>query len=252
MDPFTLMLLMGGIGGGLQGLSNLGSGGGLFGGYNQIGSPEDVTNINPYTGTSWNLLTGNLGNYDYTQPFSYFTSQLAPELQGLSTSGEYAESQLNLAKNQADTIKSQLQQQYGGNNTLFSGAFGKALGEGVAQPYLSAVSNITGQQSNLLNTLYGGALSNLSSLYQAPYSMMAQYGMPTFYEPNYGFNSGLLGGLMSGFGAGAGMGGAFASIPGFGGAGGGGGGLQAGGTGFGGGMSDGFSSPTNFGYYLNR
>ena len=211
MDPFTMMLISS-LGGGL--LNSIFGGGG---GYDQIGSASDVQNINPFTDTSWNLLTGNLGNYDYTQPFSYFTSQLAPELQGLATSGPYAESQLNLAQGQANKIRSQLGQQYSGENALFSGAFGKALGEGVSQPYLQAIANITGQQSNLLGGLYGGALNQLGSMYQMPYGQAAQYGMPTFYEPNYGFQQGIGQNFMSGMGAGAGIGGAFASLPGFGG-----------------------------------
>lgn len=201
MDPFTMMLIAG-AGGGLLNT--------IFGG----GGESDVSNVNPFTGTSWNLLTGNLGNYDYTQPFSYFTSQLAPELQGISTSGPYAESQLNLAKSQADKIRGQLEQDYSGAGALFSGAFGKALGEGVASPYLSAIANITGQQSGLLNTLFGGALGSLGSLYQTPYNAVASYGEPTFletYTPSPWEN------FLSGFGGGVGIGGAFASIPGFGG-----------------------------------
>jgi hypothetical protein len=211
------------ISGALGGLGNLLGGGG---GYQQIGSASDVTNVNPFTGTSWNLLTGNLGNYDYTQPFNYFTSQLAPELQGISTSGPYAESQLNLAQSQANDIRQNLAQQYGGNNALFSGAFGKALGAGVAEPYMSAVANITGQQSNLLGGLYSGAMSQLGQMYQMPYNMAGQYGMPTFYEPNYGYQQSPFQNFMSGFGGGVGIGGSFASLPQFGGGGAGGGGSQ--------------------------
>lgn len=206
MDPFTMMLL-GGLGGGL--LNTIFGGGG---GYEQIGSAADVTDVNPYSG----LLMGGLGQYDYTAPFSAFAQQIAPQLQGLSISGPFAESQFGLAQQRANQIRRNLGETYSQGGALFSGAFGEALGAGVAQPYMEAITNITGQQTGLLGQLYGGALGGLPGLYQMPY----QGAMPSLYEPSYGYQPSGFERFMGGFGMGTGIGGAFGSVPGSGGGGG--------------------------------
>lgn len=239
MDPFTLSLILGGAGALLGGIQGLGSGGGLFGGYSQIGGPENVTNINPFTDATYGTLSNDyntyknlLGGFDYTAPFQAFTSQIAPELSGLATNDQFSQAQLDLARRQSADIRSGLEQEYAAGGNLFSSAFGEALGRGVAAPQLQAIADITGQQNQTRNLLFQSVLSTLPGLYGSQFDRYAglagqalggltEYGMPTFYEPSYGYSPGLLGGALQGFGSGFGFGTSLGGMPGFGGGGGG-------------------------------
>lgn len=225
--------------------------------YKTVGSSADVENINPNTQNSYNALAQLLGSgqagmgqviadlrsldYDPEAWFSQWQSQM-PYMQQLA--GEavapYNEAGISYAQQASNQARRNIEQQYGGGG-LYSGAFGKAVGEGMASPYLQAAANSEQLQANLFQGLASPAmgysaqgqqfntqadlqaLAEQGNLFGAQMTAgaagMTQLGMPEYWQPTYvedvpvwqqmlgGGVSGALAGLASGNPLGALLGG---------------------------------------------
>jgi len=177
----------------------------MGGTYEAINSAEDVTNLNQgMTDQAWSMFTNAynqnkefMGGYDYLAPYQTFMQNIAPGLQDLVYGGKGAESMYGYAQSQADKNRGDLQQQYGGQNALFSGSFGRALGEGVSQPFQQAAAGLNQQ----LGSLYGNALGTMPGAYAQPYQWanntmqtslqgLGAMGQPNYWSPDYAYQPG--------------------------------------------------------------
>lgn len=136
-----------------------------------------------------------MGGYDYLAPYQTFMQNIAPQFKDLVYGG--GDSMMGYAQQQANQTQRQLSQQYSGSGSLFSGAFGEALGAGVSQPYQQAAAGLNQQ----LGSLYGNALSTMPQAYAQPYQWanqnmqtaaqgMGQMGQPTYWQPDYAYQPG--------------------------------------------------------------
>ena len=181
-DPITT-LIGGGAGLLLGGLGSLFGGGNAF---QQLGSPSDVTNVNPLTGQVFSTLQGNLGQFQQglagagqqqlaasqqqerllnqllnVQPTAQLDPQAAqrqflgaaPALQGLveQSLGGTPQSVLQGLENQAvQNVTSQFAPELRG-----SSAFAQAVGQGVSQPLFQAAQQEQALRANTLGSLLG-------------------------------------------------------------------------------------------------
>lgn len=208
--------------------------------YKAIGSSADVENINPNTANAWNafaqmmpaaragmgdVIAGLQGiEYDPNAWFSQWMSQM-PQMQGLAqmATEPFDAAGTSYAARAADMARRKVEQQYGGGG-LYSGAFGKAVGEGMAMPYLQAAANSEQLQGNIFAQLAGQGMglnaqgqqyettSQLQALAEQgglwgnqmniAGSGMASLGAPEWWQPTYVQEQdplmGALGGALSG------------------------------------------------------
>ncbi len=186
------------------------------GGYEQVGGPENVTNVNLQTGESLNLLTNTfnqsqqmfadlLSGFDPTAPYDAFINDIAPGLSELAYDSKYADLERAGAGRASTRALGEMENRYSQGGNLFSGAFSQAAGERVAGIQQDAETRIRGEQGRTRSGLFGAALSGLPGLYQTPFNAAAQfyggqnltalggiqqYGTPEFYEPNYAYEPG--------------------------------------------------------------
>ncbi len=126
---------------------------------------------------------------------------LAPKLQELTmgATSPFAQAQLGLAETMSQQAIREIEAQHAGplGGSVRSGGFLEdILQKGIGVPYGQAISNITGQQTGMLQNLLGTALGSLPGLgvqqqgigaSALPQMFGAEVGMrePTFYEPQY-------------------------------------------------------------------
>jgi len=191
--------------------------------YKAIGSASDVENINPNTQNAWNafaqmmpaaqagmgdVIAGLQGlDYDPDAWYQQWQSQM-PYMQQLSqmATDPYGAAGTSYADVMANRARGQVEQAYGGGG-LYSGAFGKAVGEGMAAPYLQAGTQREALQANILQQLAGQGMglssanqqfatnTDLQSLaqqgnmwgnqLQTAGAGMAQLGAPEYWQPTY-------------------------------------------------------------------
>ena len=180
----------------------------MGGGYEQVGDPSDITNVNPMTGDILSILMGQLeaggagadqliasmGNFDFLSVLD------DPRLQGIM--GGYEGERNLLAEQAARKATEDISHTFSGTG-LYSGAFGQAVGEGVGEAYQRGAVDIQGQRLGL----YGQAMGTAGQLQATGLSAGLGYfgqqtggalaglsgmGMPEWYEPYYGYEPGLL------------------------------------------------------------
>lgn len=193
-------------------------------GTQKIGSPSDVTNVNPMTGNIYNMLqnqmamsgaqmggTTALGNIAALQG-------IAPGIQGLTglLTGPYVQN----AEQTRDLIQQEAMQGVAGmfanQGNLQSGAALSAMARGAAQPAAQAATQIAGLQSQMGSGLAqqflgqrGQEYSTQAALTGQGLGLLGQYGMPEYWQPTYTQGMSPSVGLLQGAGAGAGIGSAF-------------------------------------------
>ncbi len=191
--------------------------------YKTIGSSADVENINPNTQNAWNafyqmmpaaqagmgdVVAGLAGvDHDPNAWFNQWQSQM-PYMQQITqmATEPYRQGMNNYADVAANQARRNIEQNYGGGG-LYSGAFGKAVGEGMSAPYFQAAANTEGLQANLLQALAGQgmginsqnqqtatnaqlqALAEQGNLWGNQMNMagagMAQLGAPEWWQPTW-------------------------------------------------------------------
>ena len=207
----------------MLGITNLEGGEGLFGfdpfssgSYQPVTSPEDVTNINPQTEGSLNLLTNTfnqsqqqfaelLSGFDPTAPYDAFINDIAPGLSGLAFDSEYADLERAGAGRASTRALGELEARYSQGGNLFSGAFSQAAGERIGGIQQDAETRIRGEQGRTRSGLFQSVLAGLPGQYQTPFNAAAQfyggqnltalggiqqYGAPEFYEPTVAYEPG--------------------------------------------------------------
>lgn len=214
----------------------------------KIGSASDVQNVNPWTqqmfaqeGDWQNMLRGQMfgggGQAGVLQrlleadPNAFMGSfmQAAPGMQDLAmgSTNPFARAQMDMAHALAPQIADQVAAAYGGpGNAFYSGAAVDSMARGVGDVYNQAVSNITGAQTGMLQSLFGQAMPAFSQAHNLERSLMGQtFGqmggmfdssmgrtgmasMPEWWQPTYHVQErgGGLGGFFGGAAAGAGAG----------------------------------------------
>jgi len=194
------------------------------GGYEQIGSASDVQNINPYTDQIMNRFQQMMpaaqagmndvaqqamgADYNPEKALNMFMERI-PELQDVVSesvrpmrmAGE------DWAKAAADQARQDVAQQYSGQGGLYSGGFGQAVGQGMAEPYLQANQQSQQLQAQMAQNLYGQTMDQLAQQYAQGKQMemqglgtagemygqqfnlagqgMAQMGAPEYWQPQY-------------------------------------------------------------------
>lgn len=192
-----------GAGGFLAGRRSGGDGGyGLFGnrdapyGYTQLGSPEDVSNVNPYSDAYMNQLQGQgqnvwnqlmqqseglgsnqfwpgmqqaIGNIDPQAAQNYFANNAAGQYRDIANQNY---EQFNTANQQvADRLSNQavgnISSQFAnrGPGSLRSGGAMQAIGEGAINPLLQSNAQIGQMIGGQAGQLQGQGMNNLFSAY---------------------------------------------------------------------------------------
>jgi len=172
--------------------------------YTKVGDPNDVTQMNQYTDTFWNMLFGGGGVADYTRSalagalsgipeaesgisnlITEITSApgynpqsginaflgLTPQLQGIarSTVSPYGLTADELATQQANESMSQAAQQYANMGAINSGAALSAISRGAAVPRAQLTADLARTQSNAATSLIGQALQTIPNQYAQAY-----------------------------------------------------------------------------------
>lgn len=179
----------------------------MGGGYEEIGSAEGVTNINPLTGDIMQALMGQLqaGGQGAEQligqlgGFDFLSVLEDPRLQGAI--GQFAGERNTLAEQAATNAQRQISGQYAGTG-LYSGAFGEAVGQGVGQAYQQGATDIAGMQQGLYGQALGVAgqqqaagLGFYGQQAAGALSGLAGMGRPEYYSPTYAYDPGAMGTL---------------------------------------------------------
>lgn len=197
----------------------------MGGGYEEIGSAKDITNVNPMTGgfaqglqgqqsNLWGMLQGmtpaammqGLGGQ------ATGLSDIASQLMGAYTSASNASAMAQARENVRGTLN-----EFSMGNALHSGAAGIGTERAASLPWLEALTNQSNLQAQLaggFGTQYLGAsqnqYSNLASLFGQGQGIQGQLAMPSWYEPTYGYKQGfmdyaapILGSAAGGFAGGA-------------------------------------------------
>jgi len=165
----------------------------MAGGYET--QEADVRQVNPMTEGFMNFLTGPNGIFNMGQQFmgqgagalGNWTPESAarsflgasPYLQNLTQGAldPWIGSRMGLAGEQANLNRQQIEQRYTseGAGNLFSSGFGQAVGQGMAQPYAQAVSDIGQAGVGLTGGLFSG-LMGLAGQQMGGMSSMMQTG----------------------------------------------------------------------------
>ena len=134
--------------------------------------PTKVEQMNPYFSEQYRDLKGQLGaSQQQAGGFLESMAQYSPEGLGNYLLGQmpayqgiigqlidpYSQAGLSSAAQQAQTAQRSISGGATAANSLFSGAFAQALGEGVTRPYTDLATNIAGMQAQLGGGLLGGA-----------------------------------------------------------------------------------------------
>lgn len=193
----------------------------MGGDYKPVGSSEDVVNTNAYTGQMTDLLQQTLsGNGSLATSLiqsilksggqNDFLGVLNdPRLNGVI--GSYGTERNSLAELAAQNTQRRIASQYAGGS-LYSGAFGEALGRGVGEAYQGAATDIAGKQLGLYNSAmglsaqgqqqaYGSALGYYGGLQNSALQGLTAYGAPNWYDQTYAYKPGFLDYLFQGIGA---------------------------------------------------
>lgn len=201
------------------------------GSYEQVGTPSDVSNVNPYTGGFWNQLSGAnqgfmtaLQGNDPNAVMANLAGQI-PNFQNIigGLTGGYGDLLGNQAMIQAQRNARQVGAQYASDTGVNSGAYEKAIAEGTAAPFAQAATSLGAMQSNIGSSLLsqytglGGQQAGIyGNLLGQTMGLQGQIGAPEWYNPQYAYKPGFwdYAAPFLGAASGAGAGGFFgASIP---------------------------------------
>lgn len=174
----------------------------------KVGSPENVSNVNPMTSQSYGML-GDLANMSIGD-FVAGLQGVTPGVQAISSdiTAPYAGERTALASEMARQAQRQTANQFAnmGVGGTTSGGFVGAMTQAAMQPYMAATTDIaqmgTGISTNMLNQMLGSQIAGQ----QAGIQGTAAYGAPEWWQPTYlqkespfqalpGFFGGLLGGV---------------------------------------------------------
>jgi hypothetical protein len=151
-----------------------------------IGRPENVQNVNPYTGGFWNQMQNMLGQYSPTanigslQGLTGGVNQITSDV--ISPFGTSLMGTANLLSNEA---RRQVANDFSQNNSLNSGAALSALARGAATPISQAISQIAGMQSQLGGSLLGTAQNQMGAFGQGALGWLGQTALPEWWQPTY-------------------------------------------------------------------
>lgn len=185
----------------------------MGGGFEQVGDPSDVTNVNPLTGDILQTLLGQLQAggqgaeqlISGLQNFDFLDVLDDPRLQGAI--GTFAGERTTLAKQAAEQAQRQISGQFAGTG-LYSGAFGEAVGQGVGQAFQAGATDIAGKQLGLFGGALGiagqqqaGALNFFGQQQAGALQGLTAFGRPEFFNPTFVESSGGVGAGIAGAGS---------------------------------------------------
>ena len=184
----------------------------MAGTYEQIGGAGDVQQMSPYADQTFNLITQALGGNIEGDLVGQWLGSI-PQIQGIAAgiNSPYGSARMEQANVMGQQIQQDIAGSYAKGGALRSSAAGQAIGRGVGQAKMGALADIMGREQGLVGQLSGLSAGLLGQGLQARTGMMGalgQFGQPTYYEPTYGYQPGLMDWLFAGAGAGGQLAGA--------------------------------------------
>jgi len=188
----------------------------MGGGFEQVNSASDVKNVNPYTEDFMNNLTNQANQFkqmfdqaatDYSPEaaFNYFFNDFTPKMLDVMDpmTGQMAQSQIDLASMLSEKGTTDALSALAGNDLLYSGATPQMVSEASQIPYMEAVANITGTQTNLMGNLLNTGLGVIPQSFKGQQdlygnmllgtqNMQAGIAAPEWWEPTYVPTKGVL------------------------------------------------------------
>lgn len=204
--------------------------------FQQVGTPEDVSQVNPFAQNAFNFFSQGLGGpggfaQQAVSQFDPLAAQNAfiagaPGLQNiaLGATSPLAQSQLALGNQLAGTAVQNVASQFGAQGIpISSSAFARQAAGAAGQAQAGALANIVQAQTGLAGQLLGGGQQQLGQqfLAQPGFGLQAAglqgqglsaLGRPEFFQPQFvqeqqqGGLGDIFGGVASGASAGAGIG----------------------------------------------